>query len=103
MNSAVFVGLAVVDIVHAVDRVPRENEKAIARRQEVFCGGPATNAAITCAFLGEKVTLACAVGRHPLTTIIREELKQHGVSLHDLTPESIEVPSVSSVLVSEGS
>ena len=102
MDSAVFVGLSVVDVIHAVDAVPRENAKAVARRQEVLCGGPAANAAITCAFLGERVTLASAIGRHPLTTIIRSELAHYRVSLHDLMPNSSETPSISSVLVTEG-
>jgi sugar/nucleoside kinase (ribokinase family) len=103
MRSAVFVGLSVVDVIHAVEAVPRENAKAIARRQEVLCGGPAANAAITCAFLGGTVTLASAVGQHPLTNIIRADLAQYRVSLHDLTPSSSETPSISSVLVTEGS
>ncbi len=103
MRSAVVVGLAVVDVIHEVEDFPRENSKAVASRQQVFCGGPAANAAVTCASLGASVSLAVAVGRHPATHVIREDLAHFRVVLHDLSPDSDETPSVSSVLVSKGS
>ncbi len=99
MNSAAFLGLATVDIVYEVDGIPVENEKAVAIRQDVLCGGPAANAAITCAFLGATVKFAGAVGRHLLTRVIHEEFRRFGVVLHDIDPESSETPSISSIFV----
>lgn len=102
MRSAVFVGLATVDVIYEVDSLPRENEKSVARRQEIFCGGTAANAAITCAFLGESATLVSSVGAHPFANVIRGELQHFRVSLRDLAPSSPEIPPVSSILVTPG-
>jgi sugar/nucleoside kinase (ribokinase family) len=99
MAGAVFVGITTVDLIYGLDGFPRENEKWVARSQEVHCGGPATNAAITYAFLGGTATLVSAIGTHPLCSIIRDELEQFGISLQDLAPALTEIPSVSSVLV----
>ena len=99
MAGAVFVGLTTIDLNYGLDGFPGENEKWAARSQEVHCGGPATNAAITYAFLGGTATLASAIGTHPLCSIIRDELEQFGIALQDIAPASAEVPAVSSVLV----
>ncbi len=99
MAGAVFVGLTTIDLNYGLDGFPGENEKWVARSQEVHCGGPATNAAITYAFLGGTATLVSAVGTHPLCSIIRDELEQFGISLQDIAAASAEVPAVSSVLV----
>ncbi len=101
MKSAVFLGLATVDVVYAVESMPRENEKIVATRQEVLCGGPATNAAIACAFLGGPAVLVSSVGTHPLARVIHEDLRHFGISLVDLSANSTEMPPMSSILVSE--
>ena len=101
MGAAVFLGLATVDVIYSAENVPHENEKIVAHRQEVLCGGPAANAAVTCAFLGQRTKFAGAVGKHPLTAIIRDELRQHQIPLIDLDPSSAEMPPVSSILVNE--
>jgi sugar/nucleoside kinase (ribokinase family) len=101
VKSAVFLGLATVDVVYAVESMPRENEKIVATRQEVLCGGPATNAAITCAFLGGPAVLVSSVGTHPLATVIHEGLRQFDIPLVDLNSNSKEMPPISSILVSE--
>jgi sugar/nucleoside kinase (ribokinase family) len=103
VQSALFVGLATVDVIYATESTPRGNEKIVAQQQEIVCGGPAANAAITCAFLGCRATLVSAVGGHPLASVIHDELKAHRVSLVDLDPESTEMPVVASILVAEGS
>jgi sugar/nucleoside kinase (ribokinase family) len=100
LGPGAFIGLATVDVVYAVGSAPSENEKSIARRQEIF-GGPAANAAIIYAFLRGSATLVSAVGSHPLAEVIRRELEHFWVSLQDLTPTSTEIPPVSSILVSE--
>jgi len=95
----VCVGLATVDLVQRVDRLPGADEKAEARTADVAGGGPATNAAITAAALGADVTLVTAVGAHPLGDLIRADLAAHHVTLLDAAPHSPEPPPVSAVTV----
>ena len=99
MASSVFVGLSTIDVVYGVDEFPAANTKVEASSQEVFVGGPATNAAITFAQLGGEPALVTAVGRNTLAIVVREELKKHKVQLVDLNPEFEGVPPLSSVTV----
>ena len=92
-------GLATVDLVQRVDRLPGVDEKVQSQSVEVAAGGPATNAAVTAAALGADVTLLTAVGAHPLGDLIRADLAAHGVTLIDATPGSAEPPPVSAVTV----
>ncbi|WP_214416764.1 PfkB family carbohydrate kinase [Sphaerisporangium fuscum] len=101
--GALFVGLCTLDVVQAVERMPAADEKVTALTQEVAAGGPATNAAVTFAFLGGTATLLTAVGRHPLAAGIRADLADHGVRLADLTPEAAAPPAVSTIMVTRGS
>jgi sugar/nucleoside kinase (ribokinase family) len=103
VSLAVFLGLATIDIIFGVDAVPGENQKIVARRLEILGGGPATNAAITYAFLGGSATLVASVGMHPLADVIRSDLAQFRISLQDLTPDSYEIPTVASILISQAS
>jgi len=99
MASGVFVGLSTIDVVYGVDKFPAANTKVAARSQEIFVGGPATNAAVTFAQLGGEPALVTAVGRNALAVVIREELKKHKAQLVDLNPEFDGVPALSSVTV----
>jgi sugar/nucleoside kinase (ribokinase family) len=99
MASSIFVGLSTIDIVYGVDEFPAANTKGEARSQEVFVGGPATNAAIAFAHLGGKAALVTAVGRNALAAVVHEELEKHKVQLVDLNPEFEGVPVLSSVWV----
>jgi sugar/nucleoside kinase (ribokinase family) len=95
-------GLATVDLVYRVDRIPGVDEKAQANSVEIAAGGPAANAAVTAAALGADVTLVSAVGRHPLGDLIRDDLRRHGVRLIDAAEDSGAPPPVSSVAVLDG-
>lgn len=95
----VCVGLATVDLVQRVERLPGVDEKAESLSAEVAAGGPATNAAVTAAALGAEVTLVTAVGAHPLGDLIRADLASCGVTLHDATPDAATPPPVSAVTV----
>jgi sugar/nucleoside kinase (ribokinase family) len=99
MASGIFVGLSTIDIVYGVDKFPAPNTKVAAASQEVFVGGPATNAAITFAQLGGDPALVTAVGRNTMAVVVREELKHRRIQLVDLNPEFDEVPALSSVTV----
>jgi sugar/nucleoside kinase (ribokinase family) len=98
-TNGTFVGLSTIDIIYTLDDLPEINRKSTARSQQVVVGGPATNAAITFAFLGGKSTLVTPVGRHATAELIREECYRFGVELIDLTPESTAIPPISSVWV----
>ncbi|MFI7542652.1 PfkB family carbohydrate kinase [Actinoplanes sp. NPDC049599] len=95
----VCVGLATVDLIHRVARLPGVDAKAEALSTEVAAGGPATNAAITAAALGARVTLVTAVGAHPLGALIRADAQAYGVTLLDATPLARTPPAVSAVTV----
>lgn len=95
----VCVGLATVDLVQRVERLPGPDAKAEALTADVAAGGPATNAAITAAALGATVTLVTAVGAHPLGGLIRADAERYGVTLLDATPQARTMPPVSAVTV----
>ena len=97
--SALFVGLAAVDVSYAVGELPRRNQKISVPEQLITAGGPATNAAATFAFLGGKAALVTAVGAHALASVIREDLSQFAIRLHDQAKGRREPPPVSSVMV----
>jgi sugar/nucleoside kinase (ribokinase family) len=97
--SGVFVGLAAVDVSYTVDEIPRRNQKISVKGQLITPGGPATNAAATFAFLGGRTTLVTAVGAHPLAEVIRDDLAQSSIRLHDMAYGRREPPPVSSILV----
>jgi sugar/nucleoside kinase (ribokinase family) len=95
----VCVGLATLDLIQRVERLPGVDEKAEALSADLAAGGPATNAAITAAALGATVTLVTAVGTHPLGGLIRADAERYGVSILDATPHSGAPPPVSAVTV----
>jgi sugar/nucleoside kinase (ribokinase family) len=97
--NVVCVGLATVDLVYRVDRIPGVDEKAQATSVDCAAGGPAANAAVTAAALGASVTLVSAVGRHPLAELVRADLGAGGVTLLDATPAATSAPPVSAVTV----
>lgn len=99
MASGIFVGLSTIDVVYGVDEFPAANTKIAARSQEVFVGGPATNAAVTFAQLGGEPALVTAVGCNTLAAVVREDLKKHKIQLVDLNPEFEGLPALSSVTV----
>jgi len=97
--TGVFVGLATIDVLYSVDEIPAPDEKISAPGQLVSAGGPATNAAVTFAFLGGHAELATAVGTHPAASIIRNDLRQPPVRLHDFARHRYVLPPVSSIMV----
>jgi sugar/nucleoside kinase (ribokinase family) len=99
MAPGIFVGLSTIDIVYAVDHFPKNNAKVSAHSQEVFVGGPATNAAITFAHLGGQASLVTTVGRHLLSQMIRAELQKSSIQIIDLSPQFDDIPVISSVSV----
>ncbi|MGC2111019.1 MAG: PfkB family carbohydrate kinase [Candidatus Korobacteraceae bacterium] len=99
---ALFIGIAAVDAAYPVDTIPGPNEKLSVPSQRITAGGPATNAAVTFAFLGGHSSLVTAVGAHPLGSVIRQDLSRFSVSLHDVARDQPQPPPVSSIMVING-
>jgi sugar/nucleoside kinase (ribokinase family) len=92
-------GLATVDVVYRVDRIPGPDEKAQADAVDIAAGGPAANAAVTAAALGAEVTLVTAVGAHPLAALIRSDLAVRRVALLDAALDATGPPPISAITV----
>ncbi len=99
LTHGIFVGMSTIDVVYTVDQFPAPNSKVSAQNQDVLIGGPATNAAITFNHLGGSSTLVTVLGHHPLTSLMREEFRQHEVTVLDLIPSFSAVPVISSISV----
>jgi sugar/nucleoside kinase (ribokinase family) len=99
LPNGVFVGLSTIDIVYAVDESPQSNSKITARSQDVFVGGPATNAAVTFAHLGGHPTLVTAVGSHSLADTISKEVRRHSIKLIELNSNFADAPAISCISV----
>ncbi|NEQ24917.1 MAG: sugar kinase, partial [Microcoleus sp. SIO2G3] len=84
-----------------VDAPPLENQKIVAKDSLIAAGGPATNAAITFAHFGNAATLLAAVGAHAIADLIRADLQQHHVRLIDLSPDRVDPPAASSILITQ--
>lgn len=100
-GRGLFVGLATIDLIYAVESFPEADRKVEAKSQTAHVGGPATNAAIAFRHLGGEAALAVAVGGHALGGVVRAELAHYGVRLVDLRPEFMGLPSISSVTVDD--
>lgn len=98
-----FVGLMTLDCIYQAQRPPQANEKLVAQDVMMAAGGPATNAAVAFSALGGSATLVAAVGQHPVTALLREDLAHAGVSITDLTPQRQTAPPVSSIVISAAS
>nr|WP_199303862.1 PfkB family carbohydrate kinase [Nodosilinea sp. FACHB-131] len=88
-----------LDCIYRVDHVPSSDEKLVAEESLLVAGGPATNAAIAFAALGNQARLAGALGQHPLADLIRADLATYGVEVVDLTTQLRSPPPLSTILV----
>ncbi len=99
MGARVLVcGLATLDVVQTVERVPTANEKVVATGLAVAAGGPAANAAVTCAALGVPARLVTRIGGGALGGLVRADLVGAGVEVVDLAGPGAS-PPVSTVLI----
>ena len=96
--AGVFAGLATLDVVHAVDRLPGPDEKVTSLSTVLAAGGPAANAAKTFAALGGRATLLTALGGDTAAALVRAELEAFGVRVVDLAGPDAAAP-VASVLI----
>lgn len=96
-----FIGLTTFDLVHYVNRFPRDDEKIQASDRWVGAGGPAANAAIAFASLGGRVILLTAIGDGALSAAARDDLSDLGVQAIDLS-EGGSLPTSSVTVDSSG-
>ncbi len=95
-----FIGLTTLDFVYLTSSIPQPNQKLVAIDSMTASGGPATNAAVAFQLLGNQARLVSAIGQHPMTPMIRHDLIN--LELYDLSPQALESPPISSILVTEG-
>ncbi|MGQ2908633.1 MAG: PfkB family carbohydrate kinase [Aliihoeflea sp.] len=79
MSDIFFIGIAVVDYVFSVDRMPDRAEKYRARDMQVVGGGLAANAAATAARLGHKAHMIGRIGDDVVAGQIIDGLAAEGV------------------------
>jgi sugar/nucleoside kinase (ribokinase family) len=96
-----FVGLVTLDLIYLADSAPKNNQKLVAADYTLAAGGPATNAAVTFAHLGNQATVMGVVGSHPMTQLILSDLENYRVAIADLEPNKQTQPSVSSIIVTQ--
>lgn len=99
MASGLFLGLITLDCIYQVERVPMRDEKQVAQDCLLSAGGPATNAAVAFHYLANTATVMGAMGRHPVTSLMRADLQAQGIEIHDLLPERDDPPPLSTILV----
>lgn len=104
-HHGLFVGLITLDMVYLAQSAPQNNQKIVASDYTVCAGGPATNAAVTFSYLGNKdaiciSTLLGVVGDHPIAQLIRTDLATYRVAIADLAPSQTQSPPISSIIVS---
>ncbi|MBD2088147.1 sugar kinase [Trichocoleus sp. ST-U3] len=99
--QGLFVGLVTLDLVYLTTGLPEQNQKIVASDYTVAAGGPATNAAVTFSYLGNRASLLGIVGIHPINCLIRTDLDSHSVTLIDLSPSQSEPPPVSSIITTQ--
>lgn len=100
-SHGLFVGLVTLDLVYQTAGPPSNNQKIVASDYTVSAGGPATNAAVTFAHLGNQAKLLGVVGQHPIHHLIRADLADYQVAIADLNPTYSEPPPVSSIIVTQ--
>lgn len=99
MSTGVFVGLITLDCIYQTDKALEPNEKQVAQAVLLAAGGPATNAAVAFRGLGNRAVVIGALGCHPLSAVVRDDLAEQGVDLVDLTPDATTPPPFSSIVV----
>jgi sugar/nucleoside kinase (ribokinase family) len=100
-SCGLFIGLSTLDLIYLTKNPPERNQKIVALDQTIAAGGPATNAAVTFSYLGNCANLLSAIGTHPMSQIIRSDLENYAIKSLDLAPNRFELPSVSSIIVTQ--
>lgn len=100
-KTGLFVGLITLDLIYLTTTYPDKNQKVVAADYAVTAGGPATNAAVTFSYFGNKTTLICGLGNNPITHLIRADLEKYNVAIKDLDKNRDQPPPVSSIITTQ--
>ncbi|MGB3511690.1 MAG: sugar kinase [Microcoleaceae cyanobacterium] len=100
-KTGLFVGLITLDLVYLTATYPNQNQKIVAADYAVTAGGPATNAAVTFSYFGNRTTLICGLGNNPITHLIRADLDKYNVAIKDLDKNRDQPPPVSSIITTQ--
>ena len=97
--QVVCVGLATLDTIFAVPRVPESDGRVFATDRAVAGGGPAATAAVTLARLGIETAFVGAVGDDEVGDAVREGLASEGVDVSELAVVGDAASPQSTILV----
>ncbi|MGF1490200.1 MAG: sugar kinase [Prochloraceae cyanobacterium] len=100
-KTGLFIGISTLDCIYLTEKMPKENQKIVALDQTISGGGPATNAAVTFSYLGNKSNLLTIIGNNPIGSLIKSDLANYSLKLIDITPERKETPAVSAIVVTK--
>ena len=93
-----FIGVTTLDLIYRSDRPLPNDRKVVARDYLTAAGGPATNAAVAFNYFKNQGKLLSVLGQHPLTELIKIDLRNCAVEHIDLASERIESPPISSII-----
>lgn len=96
--SGLFVGLATLDVIHLIDRLPGRDQKTVAQQTWLAAGGPATGAAIAFAALGGRARLWTALGEGAAAQAIRADLDTLAIEVIDAAPGGWQVAASTALL-----
>ncbi|WP_062204565.1 carbohydrate kinase family protein [Demequina salsinemoris] len=94
-------GLATLDVVQLVERLPRPNEKVAALDFLLAGGGPAANAAVAAARCGAQTTLVTALPPHQLSELVLSDLRDCGVDVRVADPSGDGPPATAAIMVTQ--
>jgi sugar/nucleoside kinase (ribokinase family) len=97
--QALFIGQAYIDITFLVDRIPRGDEKTVARDFAVAFGGNAVTAAFACAKLGIVPDLLATLGDDWLGRMFMDMASSYRIPLH---VRKVERSSLSFIMPNDG-
>ena len=100
IKKGLFVGLAGLDLVFNVNKMPNKDDKVKTSEYYLSVGGPALKAAITCVKLGGDATLIAGIGSSQISNIIRQCCDTYHIKLIDLMPTKA-IPNISFVAINK--
>lgn len=98
-SKGLFIGLTTLDCIYLSQSNLEPNEKVVALDHLTVAGGPATNAALAFGSFDNQGVLASVLGQHPFSLIIKQELIEYNLKIVDLMPAKVDIPPVSSIIV----
>lgn len=111
MTKGLFVGLATLDVIQLVEKLPTENEKINALDFAFAAGGPATNAAVAFAHKYSKLgagledsddaVLVTRISNDKIGDLIREDLEKHHVCVKASALPDNTSSTVATILVTQ--